>query len=259
MKITNLNCPHCGASLNVEGEGRIECQYCHNLFFAEEEKAPITMNTVIHHYHSDEESEPEVKNPTRKLIFSLISVLLLCVMLPFFFMRNDKMKSEQNLQEDQACLHEQNPSGREEDLRSALSYCAEGLEDIGFLREMSSLKELELKDCGKIKDYSVLVNMPGLERLTLYGAKELVDMNFVKSMSALKSLRIEGSAIEELAPLEGKLSLTVLELENNSGIKDFSVISTLGSLKRLEISPCPPSLQPDVSGLKFLEEIKFDE
>lgn len=259
MKITSLTCPHCGASLHVEGEGKVECKYCRNTFFAEEEKAPITMNTVVHNYHSEEEqgSGQSGKALANRLLLVLGSTLVLMVLLPLLFMQKNRQSAQVLLHEE--AQTEGDDFSEEADPAFVSSYSAEGLEEIGFLREMSSLKELELTGCEKIEDYSVLANMPGLERLRLQGAAQLKDMGFVRSMSALKALEIEGSMIKELAPLEGKLSLTALKLKNNGEIQDFSVISTLRSLKSLHISPCSPEIQPDISELKFLEDIRFEE
>ena len=54
----------------------------------------------------------------------------------------------------------------------------------------STLENLEIEACSRIKDLSVLHQLPALKRLSLSGRNELPDISFVKNMPALNELRL---------------------------------------------------------------------
>ena len=65
------------------------------------------------------------------------------------------------------------------------------LEDISALRSVSkSLKHLKIDQCGKIKDFSVLKELHGLEFLVLRGSNSLENLSFLKELHHLKYFHI---------------------------------------------------------------------
>lgn len=68
-----------------------------------------------------------------------------------------------------------------------LSYCRR-LQDISALSFVgSSLRELSIERCGKIKDFSPLSNLHHLEHLRLVGSNRLSDLHFIRHMPRLQS------------------------------------------------------------------------
>lgn len=62
------------------------------------------------------------------------------------------------------------------------------LEDISALLEVkNTIISLEIENCGKIKDFSVLNELCNLEKLRLVGSNKLPDLNFIHNMPKLKS------------------------------------------------------------------------
>ena len=62
------------------------------------------------------------------------------------------------------------------------------LEDISDLSEVkNTIISLEIENCGKIKDFSVLNELCNLEKLRLVGSNKLPDLNFIHNMPKLKS------------------------------------------------------------------------
>ena len=70
----------------------------------------------------------------------------------------------------------------------ALSY-NRSLEDISALAKIKhSLKSLNIFNCAKIKDFSVLYELENLEKLEIWGSNTLPNLDFVKYMPNLKTL-----------------------------------------------------------------------
>ena len=70
----------------------------------------------------------------------------------------------------------------------ALSY-NRSLEDISALAKIKhSLKSLNIFNCSKIKDFSVLYELENLEKLEIWGSNTLPNLDFVKYMPNLKTL-----------------------------------------------------------------------
>ena len=68
-----------------------------------------------------------------------------------------------------------------------LSYNAR-LEDISDLQSVKkTIVNLEIENCGKIKDFSVLYELHNLEELRLIGSNKLPDLNFIYNMPKLKT------------------------------------------------------------------------
>lgn len=62
------------------------------------------------------------------------------------------------------------------------------LEDISDLESVKkTIINLEIENCGKIKDFSVLNELHNLEELRLVGSNKLPDLNFINNMPKLKS------------------------------------------------------------------------
>ena len=63
------------------------------------------------------------------------------------------------------------------------------LEDISALSKVKhSLKSLNISNCAKIKDFSVLYELENLEKLEIWGSTTLPNLDFVKHMPNLKTL-----------------------------------------------------------------------
>ena len=61
------------------------------------------------------------------------------------------------------------------------------LEDISGLTSVAStLKYLDIQNCGKIKDFSVIESLENLEVLFLYGSNSLPDLNFLMKTNKLR-------------------------------------------------------------------------
>lgn len=265
MKIINLKCPQCGAELEVHEEGLVKCKFCGSTFYAEADKAPITMNTTINNFNTATSSynTAEAKNKAMKIVGAVITG---CTILLFFVIymmvqpvSGGKLKYSAERRETAITnkldkYYTDNKKSSQEK-----KYTGSGLEDISFLREKSYITELELTKCGMITDYSVLNNMPNIESLTLKEASNLDNLNFLSSMTKIKNLSIEGSEIEDLSPLSNKLSLTALELYNNQKIQDYTAVTSLKSLKKLYINSEDSAVIPDISGLNFLTDVKINE
>lgn len=69
----------------------------------------------------------------------------------------------------------------------SLAYCRR-LEDISALSSVGgSLRELDIDQCGKIRDFSALADLPNLESLRLQGSNTLPDLQFIRNIPNLKS------------------------------------------------------------------------
>lgn len=71
------------------------------------------------------------------------------------------------------------------------------LEDISALELIKpTLKSLVIKNCSKIKDFSVLERLEQLEVLALYGNNTLTNLNFLKELSNLKSFGFDVNVLD---------------------------------------------------------------
>ena len=80
-----------------------------------------------------------------------------------------------------------------------------GLKDISGLSEVSStLKQLIIEGCGKIKDYSVLEKMHNLEILHLKGSGKIDSIRFLEKLPNLKSFQLDMNCLDgDMTPCKG--------------------------------------------------------
>jgi Leucine-rich repeat (LRR) protein len=127
--------------------------------------------------------------------------------------------------------------------------------DISWLSSLTGLNSLTIKSAGKITDYSVLYGMPKLEALRLDNAKELKEIGFAANMPKLTRLAVSDSAIRSLAPLEGRIGLASLILDDNDYIDSLSEIPTLTGLQELSFISSGYG-KPELPSLSKLEHLK---
>ena len=109
------------------------------------------------------------------------------------------------------------------------------LSDPSFIKYFRDLKTLRLGD-KKITDLSMLEDMTGLEVLDLSG-NSISDISAIAGMKDLKELNLENTyadAKKDLSVLEG-LGIERLDLKTCGG-ENYEVVTTLGSLKALDMS-----------------------
>lgn len=71
------------------------------------------------------------------------------------------------------------------------------LSDISALRDVkNSLRALEIQNCAKIKDFSVLGELDNLQLLRLSGSNNLPNLDFIKSMKNLKTFTCEMNVVD---------------------------------------------------------------
>lgn len=134
---------------------------------------------------------------------------------------------------------------------------SDDLTDITALGGLKKLKVLEMVSCDEVSNFGVLHLLTGLEKLSI-DSEMLKEISFVEKMDNLSSLTIEDSIILDVSPLEGKNSLVELALIDNYEITDYSALSSLTELEKLELELCDASYMPDVSRWKKLRELKVD-
>jgi len=66
------------------------------------------------------------------------------------------------------------------------------LNDIEGIRDNRNIKELTIRCCSKISDFTVLGSVSELENLVLENVKELNNLDFIRNLKHLKTLRIVG-------------------------------------------------------------------
>lgn len=128
------------------------------------------------------------------------------------------------------------------------------LTDISALSALKKLKKLELIDCDSVSDFGVLHSLSGLEELTI-DSENLKEISFVEKMDSLHRLKIEDSIMLDVSPLDGKTSLKELALIDNYDVADYSSLSSLTGLEKLELELCSVSYMPDASGWKNLRNL----
>ena len=254
-----MKCPNCGANVEVYEEGAVKCKYCGQALYAESEKEPAVNNTIINNYNYKEEArefnskfDEEGNKLYNKLlaiaVFGIIFVIVIVVIISLI--PSNKIVDEDlpsNIRFDTLM-----------DITASEYEVSDEVGDISDLRFMVNLKTLTVPDASNITDYSVLYNMPSIERLTLRNAKELEDMGFLSSLVNLQYLNIEGSRIDDLSMLEDNLSITELILENNEELSDYTFLDNLPSLKKLKLKTTEGALIPDLSQHKFLTDIEIN-
>jgi len=105
------------------------------------------------------------------------------------------------------------------------------------------LIHLLLENNEELEDYSFIVDLPRLEKLSLVGARHLSDIGFMAD-SAITSLRIDDTKVTDLSPL-ARSKLTLLDA-SNSGVRDLRPLRSL-DLRFLDLLGTPVD---DLSPLK---------
>lgn len=131
-----------------------------------------------------------------------------------------------------------------------------GLEDISALTELSELRGLALLKCDRLTDFSPLMNMTGLEQLSIKSS-QLKTIDFIKVMPNLIYLGIEGSQIPNIDAVSSCPNLTNLYLKENYSVQDYTPIGDLVNLTDLTIFKSTHAPIPSLEKLTNLERASF--
>ena len=131
-----------------------------------------------------------------------------------------------------------------------------GLEDISALNDMPELLGLALIDCDRLTDFSPLMNMTGLEELSIT-SPQLKTIDFVNKMPNLTYLGIEDSQIPDIEAVANCPNLTSLYLMNNYSVEDYNVVGDLVNLTDLTIFKDSDAPIPSLEKLTQLERVSI--
>lgn len=138
-------------------------------------------------------------------------------------------------------------------------------ENLKQLIVLKNLKELSLEDTVssdsgssenelRVRDYSAISVMPGLE--SLYLESDIIrDVGFLEGLSGLSSLTLKESSVISLEPLGELTGLRSLCLIDNNDVKDFDAVGRLTGLRELTIKKAVTQTDPDLSALTELEKL----
>ena len=262
MEIKELKCPYCGASLHIEKEGYVECEYCHRSFYAKIDKPEVTKNYIVNNYIDDSSDDKEDKKEKQEkhkrkmrtiltgLVIIAAAILISSILLYKMFTRSDDstvattISDEEVLSQDKA------------DKVTELSYDNMTDDDIQDILSATGLEKLSILSASEISDYTFLKSIPNITTLEIHDAQDLQDASFIKTMPKLKKLTLDKTGITDLAVLSDNISIIDLELTDNP-IDDYGFIATLKSLKHLKIDK--DASLPDLSDLAYLEEVEYVE
>ena len=107
-----------------------------------------------------------------------------------------------------------------------------GLRDVGFLRQMKSLRVLNLSH-NELADLHPLMDLANLEQLDL-SYNELTDLRPLIGLPALSALNVSHNEVPETASIGSVTGLKTLDLSSNP-ILDFSGLSKLTGLRSLTL------------------------
>jgi Leucine-rich repeat (LRR) protein len=96
------------------------------------------------------------------------------------------------------------------------------LEDISALAKVKdSLKSLNIFNCARIKDFSVLYELENLEKLEIWGSNTIPSLDFVKYMPNLKTLFLEINIADgDITPCLGLRSAKLMKDRKHYNLKD---------------------------------------
>ena len=96
------------------------------------------------------------------------------------------------------------------------------LEDISALSQVKhSLKSLNIFNCSKIKDFSVLYELVNLEKLEIWGSNTIPSLDFVKYMPNLKTLFLEINIADgDITPCLNLRSAKLMKNRKHYNLKD---------------------------------------
>lgn len=96
------------------------------------------------------------------------------------------------------------------------------LEDISALSKIKhSLKSLNIFNCARIKDFSVLYELENLEKLEIWGSNTIPSLDFVKHMPNLKTLFLEVNIADgDITPCLNLCSAKLMKDRKHYNLKD---------------------------------------
>ena len=96
------------------------------------------------------------------------------------------------------------------------------LEDISALAKVKdSLKSLNIANCARIKDFSVLYELENLEKLEIWGSNTIPSLDFVKYMPNLKTLFLEINIADgDITPCLDLRSAKLMKDRKHYNLKD---------------------------------------
>ena len=131
-----------------------------------------------------------------------------------------------------------------------------GLSDISAVKDLPGLLGLALVDCDRLLDFSPLMEMTGLEQLSI-DSSQLKTIDFINVMPNLTYLRIENSQIPNIEAVASCPNLTNLYLVDNSYVEDYSVVGDLVNLTDLAIHKKTHAPIPSFEKLTQLERVSI--
>lgn len=147
------------------------------------------------------------------------------------------------------------------------------VQDLSFLSKLTSLESLTLSD-NKIQDLSALSSLTSLKTLDLSGNTDLADLSKLSGLSNLTTLNVSGTAVADVSKVPasvtnldisgtsvvdlGQLPTTKLESlkASGNGISDATAVSTMTSLKNLDLSNNPGLLISGIPSLTSLTNLE---
>ncbi|MCD7990963.1 MAG: leucine-rich repeat domain-containing protein [Clostridia bacterium] len=112
------------------------------------------------------------------------------------------------------------------------------------------------KDKVRVKDYSAISVMSGLESLYL-NSDIIRDIGFLKGLPALEALTLEDTAVVSLDSLSEMPALRSLALLGNNKVQDFGPVGAASGLTSLSIDKMTSQPDPDLSPLTGLEKLEI--
>lgn len=276
MEIIDLKCKKCGGNLQLHERGTAHCYFCNSSYVLEETKPETVIhNTVINNYAIPPAPDMPLRDASeyRKYRESQDEMrLVTSLVLGFFFLlfigsvisnmtRVNEFGSFSSgriiLETETAPLDERSADIYDyENIETFILYADYEKNGVEEVSKMRNLKELTIHEADNLSDYSFISTLSNLKVLYIDDAEKLYNLDFLKDAKALESLTIIDSGLEDISGLQG-LSLVELKLQDNDNLRDYRIISSLESLKYLYLEVDKSDVLPDVSQLKFLEEVNI--
>lgn len=147
------------------------------------------------------------------------------------------------------------------------------VQDLSFLSKLTSLESLTLFG-NNIQDLSALSSLTSLKTLDLSDNASLADLSKLSGLSSLTTLNVSGTAVADVSKVPasvtdldisgtsvvdlGQLHTTNLEIlkASGNGISDATAVSTMTSLKNLDLSNNPGLLISGIPSLTSLTNLE---
>ena len=129
------------------------------------------------------------------------------------------------------------------------------LEHLGFLKNVTSLRELTLAESAGLTDITALGAFPELRKLAFWGCKNLKDLSILERLPKLAWLGFPENTTQEAfaAVVAGHPSLEVVELVGCDDIRDLSPLRSLGNLQAAIVL----TDEVDVGVLQDLKSLRY--